>query len=143
MSGIISVLLVDGDEVKREGLSKVLCSEEGISVIGEARSGEAAVAKVQELSPDVVIVLAGDNISDEDTVSSAFSISKAKLPVRMVIMAEDPVQHLVPAIKAGAVGLLSDSIGRNELLSAIRRIHLWFPSSLSPGSSLPSWDTAF
>lgn len=142
MSGIIRVLLVDGDEVKREGLSKVLRSEEGISVIGEARSGEAAVVKVQELSPDVVIVLAGDNISDEDTVSSAFSISKAKLPVRMVIMAEDPVQYLVPAVKAGAVGLLSDSIGRNELLSAIRRIHLWFPSFLSPGSSLPSWDTA-
>ena len=142
MSGIIRVLIVDGDEATREGLNKMLSSEEGIMVIGEARSGEAALAKVQELSPDVAIVLAGDTMSDEDSINSAFAISKAKLPVKMIIMAENPVQYLVPAIKAGAVGLLSDGIGRSELLSAIRRIHLWFPSSLSSGSSLPSWDTA-
>jgi len=141
MSGIIRVLLVNGDEATRKGLSRMLCSEEGIMVIGEAGSVEAALMKAKELSPDVVIVLTDGNMPHEKTISSIRALSEAKLPAKVVIMAENPVQYLVPAVKAGAAALLPDCIGRNELLSAIRRIHLWFPSSLSSNGTLPNWDT--
>lgn len=131
MSGIIRVLLVNGDEATRKGLSRMLCSEEGIMVISEAGSVEAALMKAKELSPDVVIVLADGNTPHEKTIGSIRALSEAKLPAKVVIMAENPVQHLLPAIKAGVAALLPDCIGRSELLSAIRRIHLWFPGSLS------------
>lgn len=140
MSGIIRVLLVDGDEATREGLSQMLCSEEGITVISEVRSGEAALAKAEKLSPDVTIVLASDNMPEEAVIDSARAIGQ-KLPTRVIIMAENPVQHVLSAIKAGAVCLLSNNISRDELLSAIRRINLWFPGSLSSNSTQLSSDT--
>jgi two-component system response regulator DevR len=141
MSGIIRVLLIEGHEAARKGLRQMLDSEEGVMVIGEASGQEAVAAKASELSPDVAIVLAGDSMPDEKIVDSACAISEAKLPVKVIIMAENPVHYLLPAIKAGAAGLLSDNIGRNELLSAIRRIHLWFPGSISPDNTLSNWDS--
>ena len=128
MSGVIRVLLVDGDEDVREELGRMLGSEEGMMVIGEAPSGEAALAEAKKLSPDVAIMLAGDDVPDEDVICSARAISEARLPAKVIIMAENPIQYLVSAVKSGVAGILSKDIDRDELLSAIRRIHLWFPS---------------
>jgi DNA-binding NarL/FixJ family response regulator len=141
MSGIIRVLLVDGDVATRNELKQMLSSEEGIMVIGEVSGEKSELAKAKQLSPDITIVLAGYGMSYEKSVNSACAISEANLPAKVIIMAEDPLKYLAPAIKAGAAGLLSDSIGRNELLSTIRRIHLWFPGSLSSGSTQPKRDS--
>lgn len=118
----------------------MLCSEEGITVISEARSGEAALAEAEKLSPDVTIVLASDNMPEETVIDNARVIGQ-KLPTRVIIMAENPIQHVLSAIKAGAVCLLSNNISRDELLSAIRRINLWFPGSLASNSTQLSSDT--
>jgi DNA-binding NarL/FixJ family response regulator len=52
----IRVLIVDDHHVVREGLRRMLEMENGIQVIGEARSGEEAIAKAVSLSPDVIIM---------------------------------------------------------------------------------------
>lgn len=140
MSGIIRVLLVDGDGATREGLSHMLGSEEGITVISEARSGKAALAKAKKLPPDVTIMLTSENMPQEAVIDGARAISQ-KLPTRVIIMAENPMQYVLSAIKAGAVCLLSNGISRDELLSAIRRINLWFPGPLSSSSTPLSRDT--
>jgi len=141
MDRIIRVLLIDGHESIRKELRNSLSSEEGIVVIGEVNGEETSLAEATELSPDVAIVLAGDRMPDEKIVDSACAIGEAKLPVKVIIMAENPLHYLLPAIKSGAAGILSDSIGRDELLSAIRRIHLWFPSSQPSDSTLSDWDS--
>ena len=52
----IRVLVVDDHHVVREGLRRMLELENGIQVIGEARSGEEAIAKAVSLSPDVIVM---------------------------------------------------------------------------------------
>ena len=50
------VLVVDDSTVIRERLSGILNELEGITIVGEAEDGRAAVTMVEDLRPDVVIL---------------------------------------------------------------------------------------
>ena len=52
----IRTLVVDDEPAARRGLRKLLDQEPGISVIGEARNGQEAVAMILELRPDLVFL---------------------------------------------------------------------------------------
>ena len=135
MNGIIRVLLVGGNEVMREELSRILGSEEEIIVVGEARGGEETLAEARKLSPDVVIALTDDRMLGANISDTARAITEAQLPFKVIIIAENPVRYLVPTIKAGVAGLLPRNISRDDLVSAIRKIHLWHSGSFSPGNN--------
>ncbi len=51
----VRILIVDDHQLAREGLKAVL-SDDGFEVVGEAASGEEAVALVERLTPDVVLM---------------------------------------------------------------------------------------
>ena len=53
---MIRILIVDDHPMVREGLEAMLMSEEGFDVVALAPNGEAALAKAQEVRPDVVLV---------------------------------------------------------------------------------------
>src|SRR5574339_842292 len=53
---MISVMLVDDHTVVRTGFRLLLQSQPEISVVGEAESGEAALQRYVELTPDVVVM---------------------------------------------------------------------------------------
>lgn len=131
MNKVIRVLLVSGDEAIRERVGQMLSSEEGIKIVGAAGSGEKALAEAKALSPDVILVLTDNSMSGMDGIDTARAINEAQLPARAIIITENPIQYLVPTIKAGAAGLLPKDISRDELLSAIRKIHLWSPGSFA------------
>ncbi|MFL6159437.1 MAG: response regulator transcription factor, partial [Marmoricola sp.] len=52
----INVLLVDDHPVVRSGLAGLLSATDDLVVVGEAADGEAAIASVGSLSPDVVLM---------------------------------------------------------------------------------------
>jgi len=52
----IRVLLVDDHSILRQGLANLLAAQPAIVVVGEAASGEEAIAKAADLEPDVVIM---------------------------------------------------------------------------------------
>ena len=56
MTGRIRVLLADDQVLVRTGFGLILTSEPDIDVVGEAENGSAAVAQVQRLAPDVVVM---------------------------------------------------------------------------------------
>ena len=53
---MLSVLLVDDHHVVRAGLRALLDATERIEVVGEASTGEEAVAMARKLVPDIVIM---------------------------------------------------------------------------------------
>src|SRR3984893_15162926 len=53
---VIRVLIADDQALFRRGLYVVLGTEEHIEVVAEAEDGEAAIAKAEELAPDVVLM---------------------------------------------------------------------------------------
>src|SRR6516164_2102501 len=56
MAGIIKVLLADDHQIVREGLRSLLKACRDCEIVGEAADGRKAVALVEELKPDIVIL---------------------------------------------------------------------------------------
>jgi len=114
----IRVLLVDDHQVVREGLRRMLDLDKDIEVVGEAASGEEALTRVEQLSPDVILMdvkmpgMGGiDAIRELKTRQSSASV---------IVLTVYEDKYLAQAAEAGAVGYLLKDVSRDELTKAIR-----------------------
>lgn len=121
-SELIRVLLVDDHEAMREGLRLMLSGDESIRVVGVAPDGQKALERLDKLQPDIVLL---DVIAPaQDVIEVTRSIKQAHPDVAVIILS-DSHKQLAPAVKAGAAGFLTRSVGREDLLAVIRLTHLW------------------
>jgi DNA-binding NarL/FixJ family response regulator len=118
----IDVVIGDTREAMREGLRQMLNSDENIKVVGEARNGKELLSQIKTLSPDIVI-LDGKmkGVDDAQIINSIKAITKNI----DVIVLNDERSLLIPSIENGVAGFITRDISRNELVTAIRIIHLW------------------
>lgn len=130
MNGAIRVLLVGDDEMLMEGLSQMLSTAEGIAMVGRVRTDEDTLAAVKRLSPDLVLMSTEGMVPEMKAIDTTRAITQAQLPVKVVIVTDNLPRYLALSIQAGAVGVLSKNISRDELVSALQRIQQWF--SLPP-----------
>ncbi|HEX4906305.1 MAG TPA: response regulator transcription factor, partial [Acidimicrobiales bacterium] len=117
----IRVLIVDDHALFRRGLMLVLESEDGIEVVGEADDGEDAIAKAEQLAPDVVLMdVRMPRISG---IEATRRLAEA-LPTTKIIMltVSDEEEDLYEAIKAGATGYLLKEISIEEVADAVRAV---------------------
>ncbi|MDT9682003.1 response regulator transcription factor [Streptomyces sp. TRM76323] len=114
----IRVLLCDDHAVVRAGLLALLGSEPGIEVVGEAGSGEEAVARAARLRPDVVLMdlQLGPGM---DGVEATRRIVSPGVRV-LVLTTYDTDADITRAIGAGATGYLLKAERPEELFAAIR-----------------------
>jgi two-component system, NarL family, response regulator LiaR len=118
MSETVRVLIVDDHDVVRWGLSAVLSDEAAIEVVGEAGTGERALARAAELQPDVILL--DLVLPDIDGVEVMRRLAAAGHRSRVVVLtsyADD--RRVLDAIQAGAIGYLLKDVGRADLVRAI------------------------
>jgi DNA-binding NarL/FixJ family response regulator len=114
------VLLVDDHELVRDGIRVMLEPAGDIEVVGEAGSGEEAVALTESLHPNVVLM--DVKMPRMDGIAATREI-KARFPeVNVIIVTYGDDEYLVPAIEAGATGYLSKVVSREDLAQAIRSV---------------------
>lgn len=114
----IRLLLVDDHPVVRDGLRGMFANEERFEIVGEAGSGNEAVAKAAALQPDVVLM--DLRMPDGDGVEAIRMIKKRGLGSRVLVLTTyDTERDVLPAIEAGATGYLLKDTPRLELLSAV------------------------
>src|SRR4051812_13796713 len=112
------VLVVDDQDMVRQGLRLIL-ELAGIEVVAEASDGAQAVASVAELRPDVVLM--DLRMPVMDGVEATRRIVAAS-PTRVLALTTfDVDQHVVDALRAGAVGFLLKDVTSEELVEAVRR----------------------
>ena len=118
--GPIRVLIVDDQPVVRAGL-KAMLNVEGITVVGECRSGEESVAASRELQPDVVLM--DVNMPDMNGLE-ATRLIKGESPGSAVIIVTgvESKDYLRSAIEAGAVGYLVKGMEREMFVQAVRLV---------------------
>ena len=117
----IRIMVVDDHGIVREGLKMVLALESDFDVVGEAASGDEAIASAPNLRPDVVlmdVLMAGT-----DGIDACRQI-KSALPDTRVLMLTSHDETLVveAAVLAGASGYLLKNGGREDLIKSIRAV---------------------
>jgi DNA-binding NarL/FixJ family response regulator len=117
----LRVLLVDDQQIVRQGLATILRYTPGLEVVGEASDGEEAIALAQELQPDVVLM--DIKMPRLGGIPATRQIC-AQLPgTHVIILTTYDTDDLVfEGIRAGAKGyLLKDTTGE-KLVEAIQGV---------------------
>jgi DNA-binding NarL/FixJ family response regulator len=117
----ISILLVDDQELLRMGFRMVLDAQPDFEVVGEAGSGDQAVALVQGQAPDVVLM--DVRMPGTDGVEATRQIIAAGSRSRVIILTTfDLDEYAYAALRAGASGFLLKDAPPGDLISAIRAV---------------------
>lgn len=123
----IRVFIADDHPIVRRGIRNLLETEADIQVVGEADNSRDAIAEVERLAPDVVLM---DLIMPEiDGIESTRCIHSRLASVRILVLTSFATDDKVfPAIKAGALGYLIKDTAPEELGRAIRQVHQGEPT---------------
>jgi DNA-binding NarL/FixJ family response regulator len=116
---MIRVLLVDDHPVVREGLRGMLEAEPDLTVVGEAGSGEEAVAKARVVTADVILM--DLRMRDLDGVGATTRILAEAPHTKVVVLTTyETDADILRAVEAGASGYLLKDASRADLANAIR-----------------------
>ncbi len=116
----IRVLLVDDDSMVRQILSRMLASYPDLDIVGQASTGEEAVSRVEELSPQVVIM--DIRMPKMDGIAAAREIKQRYPQVQIIGLSEYGDGYNADAmLKAGAVAVFHKSKSPEELYPAIMK----------------------
>jgi len=115
----VRVLLVDDQSLVRAGFRMILKAEQGIEVVGEAADGAEALAQVEALAPDVVLM--DVRMPEVDGIEATRRIVAAFPETRVIVLTTfDLDEYVVEALRAGASGFLLKDAKEQELVAAIR-----------------------
>jgi len=120
-SDIIRVILADDHLVVRAGLKALLAANRDIEVVGEAANGLEALALVERLKPDVVVL--DLDMPVMDGIAATRELAKRRTSTRVLILtmhSED--EYLVALLEAGAAGYLVKNAADRELVDAVRAV---------------------
>lgn len=119
---MVRILVVDDHVVVRSGLMMLLHGKNEMHVVGEAADGDEALAKAEELRPDVVLMdLSMPHGKDGLTATAELKKLLPETAILILTMHDDE-EYLFRAIHSGASGYILKSAPHEELLTAIRHI---------------------
>jgi len=129
----IRVLIVDDHTLVRDGIKALLSLVADIEVVGEAENGKEALAMVNNLAPDVVLMdLAMPVMSG---LEATRRIRKEFPRTRVLALTQyDDSEYVIPVIEAGASGFVTKMVAFSELASAIQAVYRG-ESFLSPSAA--------
>ena len=117
----ISVILVDGHKILRDGLKALLDIEDGLAVVGEAGTGRDAIRIITEQEPDIVVIDIG--LPDMSGLEAIRIIKEKKLKSRIIVLSMHTKRDFVmQAIQAGCSGYVPKSSAHTSILEAIRTV---------------------
>lgn len=120
---MIKILIVDDHPVVRDGLNAVLETQADFEVVGEAGDGHEAVAQVEKLEPDVVLL--DLDMPRLDGLGALRSIMERRPQTKVIIFTVfDADERILAAVQAGAQGyLLKGDAPRDEVFRAVRTVY--------------------
>jgi DNA-binding NarL/FixJ family response regulator len=148
---MIRVLLVDDQELVREGLRRILLQTDGFDVVGECSDGTRVVDDVERLRPDVVLM--DVRMKPIDGIETTRRLRELpNTPPVLVVTTFDDDEVLSGALRAGASGFLLKEAPGEEIIRATRLVaagDAWLDPGVTArvlttyrSSAAPSSDTA-
>jgi DNA-binding NarL/FixJ family response regulator len=114
-------MIADDHRLFREGIKALLAVTDDIEIVGEAEDGESALARCQELQPDIILM--DINMPGLSGIRATEQILQKHPQIRIVMltMLEDDAS-VFNAMRVGARGYLLKGADPNEVLSVIRAV---------------------
>jgi len=115
----VRILIADDHSLFREGLRKLIESDRGFEVIGEASDGEMLLALAKESQPDVILLDLA--MPRQDGMGVLRELAAAELQVRTILLtASIDKSQIVQALKLGAYGVILKESTTQKLFESIR-----------------------
>jgi len=118
---MISVCLVDDQNLVRQGVRSLLDLSDDIRVVAECVDGTQAVAEIPRLRPDVVLLdLRMPHMSGLEVLQTLSA--RNELPPTIILTTFDDDQLVLQGLKAGARGYLLKDVSLEQLVEAVRSV---------------------
>ncbi len=117
----VRLLLADDHRMFRQGLRELIERKTSYVVVGEATTGREALALVDKVQPELVLLDIQMPELDGIAVARQLAITHPAVKVIMLTMYRQD-QRLLEAIKAGVKGYLLKDADAAELISVIDRV---------------------
>jgi DNA-binding NarL/FixJ family response regulator len=116
---VIRVVVVDDQEMVREGFSALLNAQEDIEVVGAAGNGVEGVALARNVKPDVVLM--DVRMPEMDGLTATRLLLNGSVDSKVLVLTTfDLDDYVYEALQAGASGFLLKHAPARELLNAVR-----------------------
>ena len=120
--GAIRLVVVDDQELMRDGLIASLARQEGISVVGSAADGLEALQVAESLRPDVMLMDVRMPVMDGVQATVELRRRWPEIEVLMLTTFDDDA-YIVEALRAGAAGYMLKNIPAQDLAAAVGHAH--------------------
>jgi DNA-binding NarL/FixJ family response regulator len=118
----LRILIVDDDDLIRDGLKMILDTEEGFSVVGTACNGEEAVRICRATEPDIILMDIRMPIMDGVQASKLIKEQFKNIKILLLTTFND-TEYIRSAIKYGAEGYVLKSNSTQSIIESIKTIY--------------------
>ena len=129
----ISVVIADDQALVRTGFSMVINTQPDMTVVGEASDGSEAVALVEQLHPDIVLmdvrmphmdgIAATGKIAALDDAYHTSHPDSAQRTRVIILTTFDLDEYVLSAIREGASGFLLKDTSPEQMLDSLRQVY--------------------
>jgi DNA-binding NarL/FixJ family response regulator len=118
-TGKIRVLIADDQDMVRQGFTVLLNTKPDIEVVGQAEDGYAAIARADELAPDVVLM--DIRMPDLGGIEATRRITEVHPAIKVLVLTTfDLDEYVYDALRSGASGFLLKDASADQLAEAVR-----------------------
>jgi len=118
---MVRVLVVDDQQLVRDGIASLLRMQNGITVVGTATNGQEALEQAIALRPDVILMDVRMPIMDG--VKATIQILRQVPSCRILMLTTfDDDEYVRDALRAGARGYLLKDLAAQDLANAVQAV---------------------
>jgi DNA-binding NarL/FixJ family response regulator len=122
---MIKVLLVEDQEIFRQGLATLLSVEEDLELVGEASNGMEAIKLTEQLQPDVILMDVRMPVCNGVVATREINQKSPWIKI-LVLTTFDDDEYIWQSLQAGAISYLLKSTPSEQVATAIRAAYLGY-----------------
>lgn len=121
---MIKLLLVDDQQLLRQGLASLLALSDKVQLVAQASDGEQALKWLQDPPNQVDVILMDIRMPKLDGIQALKKMSDYGVTTPVIILTTfDDHELLLQALKAGAKGYLLKDVSLESLIGGIEAVH--------------------
>jgi two-component system nitrate/nitrite response regulator NarL len=133
-TALVRIVIVDGYSIFRDGIRRLLETDPGLHIVGEAGVGSAALTLVRELEPDILLL--GSAPAAAPVSETLRQLAESGVPVRTILLLRSiDMPDVADVLHLGARGILSKDSAAEVLFESIENVmagHYWVGHERAP-----------